>query len=424
MKFEKNTLKNGLRIITAPQKETKAVTLLFLIGVGSRYEKPKENGISHFLEHILFKGTKKYPSPQILSSTLDGIGADFNAFTSEEYTGFWVSAASNHFDLITDVIHEMIYEPKFAQDDVKREKGVIVEEMNMYQDLPQYAVWDVLKNLLYGDSPLGRKTVGTKETVTKFQKKDFVNYQKSFYTPENVIVSIAGNQEDNDWLKSLTKLLNGKRGKKDREFEGIKQSQPGFQVKVGHKQTDQTHLLVSLPALRAQDDRRYILDVLKTVLGGGMSSRLFSEIREKRGLAYYVRAGVDSFHDTGNLVISSGVRNAAALQAVKVIINELKKLKNKKIPSSELKKAKEMLKGSLVLGLESSQEVANFLALQELYYGKLISPEEIIDKIEAVTSQEILGLANELFKHNLLSLAAIGPLKDEEFMNILQKSNL
>lgn len=422
MKFEKHILKNGLRIITSPQKETKAMTVLFLIGVGSRYETKKENGISHFLEHILFKSTKKYPTPQILSATLDGIGAEFNAFTSEEYTGFWVSAAADHFELITDVLHEMIYEPRFAETDIKREKGVIMEEMNMYQDLPQYAVWDVLKNLLYGDSPLGRKIVGQKNTVTKFKKIDFINYQKTFYTPENIIVSVAGNENGNDWVNSLTKLLSNKKGKKNRDFECIKQTQNRPRVKVQYKQTDQTHLLVSLPALKANHENRYVLDVLKTILGGGMSSRLFNEVREKRGLAYYIRAGVDTFHDTGNLVISSGVRNAATLQAIKVIINELKKLKNKKVPTKELKKAKEMLKGGLVLGLESSQEVANFLASQELYYNKLVSPEEIIDKIESVNGQNIQMLANELFEHKLFNLAAIGPIDDKEFLKTVEKN--
>lgn len=424
MHFKKTTLKNGYRIITAPNHETKAVTVLFLVGTGARYELLEENGISHFLEHILFKGTKKYPSAQILSSTLDGIGAQFNAFTGEEYTGFYVSAEASHFSLIIDVLHDMLYAPKFSEADIKREKGVIIEEMNMYRDLPQYAVWDALKELVYGDVPLGRKIVGMEETVTKFTKKDFQNYQKTFYTPENIVVSVAGNPGKNNWEASLKKLLTGKTGKKARDFEPVFDLQAAPQVKIQSKKTDQTHLVLALPGIKATDDQEYKVRVLKTILGGGMSSRLFNEIREKRGLAYYVRASLDSMHDVGGFFVSAGVRNSAAPEAVKVILKELKKLKNKKVDAKELRKAKEMLKGDLALGLESSQEVANFLASQELYTQNLETPEEMMQKIEKVTTDDVIKMANELFDYNKLNLAAIGNAKQKDFEEVIKKAKL
>ena len=419
---EKKTLPNGIRLLMSPQHETKAVTLLFLVGTGSRFETPELNGISHFLEHILFKGTKKYPSPLLLSETLDGIGANFNAYTSQEYTGFYVQAEASHFPLIADVLHEMFYQPSYASEDIEREKGVIVEEINMYRDLPQRHVGDVLFELLYGNStPMGRNIAGTKETVTSFTNKTFAQYQSQFYTPDNIIVSVSGNPGTSNWEKELTHLLGDKQGARARGFEAVVGVQQNPRVRVEHRETDQTHLMLGLPTFKETDDRLPILSVLNTIFGGSMSSRLFSEIREKRGLAYYVRSGEDTFHDTGLLGIATGVRNAEAKEALKVILTELKRLKEEPVTAAELKKAKEHFKGKLALGLEGSSEVGSFVAQQELYYGKIIQPEEMIDRVEAVTAEQIQMLSNEFFTRSSLNLAAVGPFKDQDFLPILEK---
>ncbi|MBI2589616.1 insulinase family protein [Candidatus Berkelbacteria bacterium] len=421
MNFTRSTFVNGIRILTAPQHETKAMTLLFLVGAGSRFENPTQNGISHFLEHILFKGTEKYPSPQALAETLDGIGAAFNAYTSEEYTGFYVQAAAEHFLLALDVLHQMFYHPCYAEADIEREKGVIIEEINMYRDLPQRHVWDVLKSLLYGDTPLGRNIAGSKETVTSFTHTTFVDYQKDFYTPDNLILAVAGNPATYDWQKEIQNLFAQKQGKRIKQFDHVRIISSAPQVRVENRQTDQTHLALALPAIKETDERLPILAILNTILGGSMSSRLFNEVREKRGLAYYVRSSVDTYHDTGNLVIATGVRNSHAQEAIKVILNELDLLRRKPILPAELKKAQEHFKGKLALELESSSEISAFLAQQELYYRQQFQPEELIAKIEAVTTKQVQELAEELFVSSRLNLAAIGPFEESDFLPILER---
>jgi predicted Zn-dependent peptidase len=419
---EKTILSNGLRLLTVPQQETKAVTALFLVGTGSRFETPELNGISHFLEHILFKGTKKYPSPLLLSEALDGIGANFNAYTSHEYTGFYVQAEASHFSMIFDVLHEMFYLPKYSSEDVEREKGVIVEEINMYRDLPQRHVGDLLFELLYGKStPMGRNIAGTKETVTSFTSKTFADYQSQFYTPDNIIVSISGNPIGSHWETDVKKLLGDKTGTRARGFEATEDRQAAPRVLVEQRETDQTHLLLGLPMLKETDDRMPILNMLNTILGGSMSSRLFSEIREKRGLAYYVRSGVDTFHDTGLLAVATGVRNAEAKEALKLILKELTRIKQEPVSAAELKRAKENFKGKLALGLEGSSEVGSFVAQQELYHNRMLQPEELVEQVEAVTVKQIQNLANEFFNQSKLNLAAVGPFQEADFLPILEK---
>ena len=422
MEFTKDTLANGVRIITAPQQETAAMTLLFLVGTGSRFEVQEQNGISHFLEHILFKGTAKYPSPVALAETLDGIGADFNAYTSEEYTGFYIHAAAKHFPLALDVLHEMFYHPRYAHEDIEREKGVIVEEINMYRDLPQRHVFDVLKRLLYGDTPMGRDIAGTRETVTTFSKQTFEDYQAAFYTPDNIIVSVAGNPLGIDWQKELSTAFMPKEGKRERNFEPASITQTGPRALVEHRQTDQTHLTVAVPAIKETDPRYPALSVLNTILGGSMSSRLFNEIREKRGLAYYVRSGFDTYHDSGSFVVSTGVRNAEAKEAVRVILKELDLLRRHPVTDAELRKAKDHYAGKFALRLEGSEELSGVLAMQELYHGRQFQPAELVEQVNAVTAKEVQAVAETLFVRKMLNLAAVGPFREDDFMPILEQA--
>ena len=420
--FQKTTLKNGLRIFTAPLHETKAMTLQFLVGTGSRFERDGEGGISHFLEHILFKGTEKYPSPILLAETLDGIGAEFNAFTSEEYTGFYVTAEAKQFPLALDILSQMFYHPIFKHADVEREKGVILEERNMYLDLPQRHVWDLSKKLLYGNTPLGRNIVGTPETIKSFSKQTFLDYQQDCYTPDNIIVSIAGNPNDHDWIGDLKGVFDTRVGTKARTMHEARDQQAQPAVSVEHRTTDQTHLVLSLRTFPQTDERRFTLGMLSTILGGGMSSRLFDEIREKRGLAYYVRSSADGYHDAGSFAVSTGANNANAKEAVKVVLEQLKKLKDEPVSDAELSRAKENFRGKLALQLEESSAVGSFLAEQELYHGKQLQPEELIEKVNAVTVAGIQELANDFFTHEHLNLAAVGPFKNADFAPLLEKA--
>lgn len=418
--FEKTTLPNGLRILTAPLHETKAMTLQFLVGTGSRFERDDEGGISHFLEHILFKGTEKYPSPILLAEMLDGIGAEFNAFTSEEYTGFYVTAESHQFPLALDILSQMFYHPVFKPEDVEREKGVIVEERNMYRDLPQRHVWDLTRQLLYGDTPLGRNIVGSPETIKRFDRTTFERYQADCYTPDNIIVSIAGNPNEHDWIGDLKPVFEPRSGVKARTMLTATTDQSEPKLLVEHRKTDQTHLVVSLRTFPQTDDRRFTLGVLSTILGGTMSSRLFNEIREKRGLAYYVRSSADAYHDAGSFAVSTGANNANAKEAVRVILAEIKKLKDELVSKEELARAKENFRGKLALQLEESSAVGSFLAEQELYFGTQHQPEELIEKVNAVTAKEIQYLAQEFFVREHLNLAAVGPFNNDDFEPLLE----
>lgn len=418
--FEKTVLPNKLRILTAPLHETKAMTLLFLVGTGSRYETRGVNGISHFLEHILFKGTKQYPSPLAIAETLDGIGAEFNAYTSEEYTGYYVQAEASHFDLALNVLHDMLWAPIFKKQDVEREKGVIVEEINMYRDLPQRHVWDLLKQTLYGDTPLGWNVAGSRETVTGFTRTTFQDYQAAFYTPDNVIAAVAGNPNEHDWLKELTGRLSAHTGAIARQFEGVIEHADGPKALVEHRPTDQTHLVLALPTFKKTDDRAPILLVANTILGGTMSSRLFTEIREQRGLAYYVRSSVDASHDTGFLALSAGVRNSSAKEAVTVMLAELKKIAAQPVTAQELERAKENFRGRMALQLEDSSALAGYLAEQELYWGTQFQPEELVEKVQVVTTSQIHELMSELFTPAKLHLAAIGPFTNQDFLSLLK----
>lgn len=419
IEFEKTILKNGVRILTAPLHETKAMTLQFLVGTGSRNERAEENGISHFLEHILFKGTEKYPLPIMLAETLDGIGAEFNAFTGEEYTGFYVNAEASHFPLALDVLSQMFYHATFKHDDVEREKGVILEERNMYLDLPQRHVWDILKNMMYGDTPLGRNIVGEPETVMAFNHDMFLNYQRDCYTPENIIVSVAGNPNGVDWIGDISKVFGEKPAAKARPFEKAHDEQSSPQARSTHRKTDQTHFVLAYRTFPQGDERRFAMSVLSTILGGTMSSRLFNEIREKRGLAYYVRSSADGYHDAGHFAISAGVNNKQAAEAIKVTLAEVERLKSELVSDAELSRAKENFRGRLALQLEESSAVGNYLAEQELYLGKQVQPEELVEKVSTVTAKQIQDLANEFFVPERANLAAVGPFTNDELSGML-----
>ena len=418
----KQTLSNGIRLLTVPQHESQAMTLLFLVGAGSRYEDQRLNGISHFLEHILFKGTKSFPSPQALSEVLDGIGADFNAYTSEEYTGFYIHAAAQHFPLAVQVLTEMFYQPRYTADDIEREKGVIVEEINMYHDLPQRHVFDVLKHLMYGDTALGRNIAGTKETVHAFTGQDFFEYQQAFYTPDNIIVAAAGNPLGHSWQEVLTEAFSGEHGQKARTYAPANFEQTGPRARIERRPTDQTHIALALPTIKETDERREVQLVLNSILGGSMSSRLFNEIREKRGLAYYVHSGDDTYHDVGSLIVSTGVRNANAKEAVEVILAELDRLRKEPVAAAELQRAKDHYAGKLALRLEDSAEIAGVVARQELHYGRQFQPEELVALVNAVTTEQVQAFANEFFRRETLNLAAVGPFDEGDFLSLLERA--
>lgn len=422
MIFKTKKLENGLRIITAPIKETKAVAVLFLVGVGSRYEEKNENGLSHFLEHMFFKGTYKRPTTQDISHELDSVGASYNAFTSEEETGFHIKVSSDHFNLALDMLSDMIFNSKFDPDEVEREKGVILEEINMYQDIPQRYVFDLTKELLYGDSALGRSTAGVKETVSKFIREDFVHYKEKFYNPSNIVIAVAGNPGKLNWTKEIEKMLKGYPVKKNFGFEKTRILQKKPKIMLHYKKTDQAHLTLGFPTFSRTDRRRPILKVLNNILGETMSSRLFTQVRERRGLAYYIGTDYWDFRDNGAIMAYAGIDLKRVEAAISVILDEFKKIKLDSIKKSELDKAKENIKGRTYLELEDSMSIASFLADQEVFWDKISYPDKLINEIFKVTEKDVTNLAKEIFVPEKLNFTMISPFKDKaKFGTILNK---
>lgn len=421
LNYSLSKLDNGLRVITAPLENTKAVSLFVLVGTGSRYENKQNNGIAHFLEHMFFKGTTKRPKTVDIARELDAVGASFNAFTGEEYTGFYVRAESSHFDLALDVLSDMLFNSKFDEKEIEKEKGVILEEINMIRDVPQSYVEYVMKDLLYGDTPLGRMITGTPDTVTKFNRETFMEFRKQFYQPENMVVAVAGS-DSKAWSGKIEKIFGSlpKNTTEDPEKAIEAQSQP--QLKIHEKKTDQAHFILSFRGIKRTDPRRPILKVLNNIMGGTMSSRLFIEVREKRGLCYYVSSDFADYMDTGYWEVSAGVDIKRAQEALEVILQECERVKNEDVTDEELTRAKENMKGHLYLGLEESLAVAEFLGEQELLWQKIEDPDEIVAQMVKVTKEDIKKLASDIMKPENLNLAIVGPFENKEKFEELLKN--
>ena len=415
------TLENGLRLILVPQEKSLATTVLVLVETGSKYETKEQSGISHFLEHMCFKGTQKRPTAFSIASELDGIGASYNAFTSQEYTGYYAKARPTHFDQILDVVSDIYLHQTFDASEIEKEKGVIIEEINMLADMPARKVQDVFMELMYGDQPAGWPIAGRKEIVQAMTRDDFVAYHNGHYVAEATIVVIAGKFDEQEAIDGVKKYFGGiSTGTKSKKVKTVEeQEQP--RVALESKETDQTHLVMGLRAFDLFDTRKYALEVLSDILGGGMSSRLFQKVREEMGAAYYIGAGADFSTDHGYLDISAGIDHKKIDEVITAILGELKRMEREPVAAEELGRAKEHLIGGLVLGLETSNQLAGFYGSQEVLEHKIESPEEVIAQIQAVTAEQIQAVAKEIIKNDGLNLAVIGPFKDKErFEKILK----
>lgn len=417
---QKEIFKNGLRLVTKKLASTQSVTVLILTGAGSRYETKKLNGISHFLEHMFFKGAKKYKTAKEVSEMIDGVGGDFNAFTGKEYVGYYVKVAARHQDVAMDVLSDMLIHSKFDPHEIDKERGVIMEEYNMYQDTPMYQVgWD-FERLIYGDQPMGWDQVGTKELIHGVTRDDFVAYKKALYTPENLVISVAGRIDHDEVAAQVKKYFKFEDGKKAYEAALLEPNKSKEKVFLQHKKTEQAHVVVGFPAYHEEHEDHYAEKLLAVILGGGMSSRMFLSVREAKGLAYYVQTSTDDYTDTGIISTRAGVDVKRIKLAVTAILEEYKKIRGEKIPAAELKKAKEYLKGKLVLRLEDSEEYAHLIGKEELLYGKTLGPDEIMKKLDSVTAEDIARVSKDLFKPENARIAAIGPYeKKEEFEALL-----
>ncbi|MDP3962549.1 MAG: pitrilysin family protein [bacterium] len=413
MKFTKTILDNGLRVITIPMQDNPAVTVLVMVEAGSKYETKETNGISHFLEHMVFKGTPKRPNVSDISRELDGLGAESNAFTSDEYTGYYAKVDYRHIDTALDVISDMYLNPLFKEEEIEKEKGVIIEEIKMYRDLPQRQVHHILGSLLHGDQPAGWTILGPEENIRSFNRSHFIDYRSKHYVAGATVVVVAGAINEAEVIKKVEKLFADIPQKEKGSKLPVKELQEKPQLAVEYKKTDQTHLAMAVKTFPIGDKRLPIVKVMSAVLGKGMSSRLFTRMRDGLGICYYIRTSHSAYTDHGDLTISAGVDTGRVEMGIENIIMELNRLKTELVPERELKKAKDYIAGTTMLNLETSESQADYLGHQEVLKGDIKSPDRIIEDMNKVSSQEIMDLAREIFVNKNLNMAIVGPYEDK-----------
>jgi predicted Zn-dependent peptidase len=413
MNYKKTTLKNGLRIITIPAKGNPAVTVMVIAEAGSKYEKKSESGLSHFIEHMCFKGTPKRPSSSVVNKELDAMGAMSNAMTSEEYTGYYAKAEKKHWKKILDVISDIYLHPNFPKSDLEKERGVILQEISMYEDQPQDKVAVLFQHLLYGDTPVGRFIAGTKESVSKLKHKNFIDYHHRHYVAEGTIVIVSGDVSETEVKREVDRLFKDiKKTKKPGKVRVVeKQTKPA--LVVHKKKTDQTHMVLGVRAYKASDPREPVLALLSGVLGSGMSSRLWHTLREELGACYYVYSSFNDFTDHGYFYISTGIESKRAVEITKAILSECKKLTQELVTPEELQKAKDYLVGHMYLKLETTNALAMFYAGQEILRRRMKLPEKLEEEIRAVTAKDIKRVAQHIFQNKNLNLAVVGDVDDE-----------
>jgi len=400
-----------------------SATVMAMAGAGSRYENSKNSGISHFLEHMAFKGTEKRPTAIDISSLIDGMGGEFNAFTGKETTGYYIKSAKDKIETSIDVISDMLLHSKFDPVEIEKEKGVIIEEINLYEDMPARKIGDIYERLLYGDTPMGWDIGGDKDIIRSITRADFVTYLADLYSASNLTVVIAGGIETDKAVALVEKYFSPMKQFKTKTFDPLKEQQDKPAVMIKQKQTEQIHIALGVRTVPISSPKRYPLSVLSAILGGGMSSRLFHEIREKRGLAYYVRTSSDEYADVGTLVSTAGIDPKRVVEAVEVMVAEYSKVASGELglTDDELRKSKEFLKGHLVLDLEDSRSVAGFYAHQELLEDAIENPEDVIAQIEAVTKDDVVAVGKEFFKEQTLNFALIGNFPDGQKLESLLK---
>ncbi|MBI2108912.1 MAG: insulinase family protein [Parcubacteria group bacterium] len=419
MKFKKKTLKNGVRLITVPMPNSLTTTVLVLTETGSKYESKRINGVSHFLEHLCFKGTEKRPTSKAISEELDGLGASYNAFTGYEYTGYYAKAETRHFKKVLDVVSDIYLNGTFPKEEIEKERGVIIGEIEMYEDSPQRDVWDLFTDLLYGNQPAGWPIAGTRKTIRNMTRKDIVDYKRRNYVASSTVVIIAGNCDENEVAKEVSvmfaKIPNSKKASKKKTSDT--QKKPSILIK--HKKTSQTHVIVGFRAYRANHKDGAALSVLAGVLGGGMSSRLFHRIRDQLGAGYYISAEAEFLTDHGFFAVSTGIDNKRVAEILHAIIDEIKIIKNNPVSEVELQKVKNYLIGNLFSGLETSHARAQFYGLTEVLEKKLKTPQERAVLIQKVSANDIRRVANNILKTKKGNIALIGPYAKKDGKKLL-----
>jgi predicted Zn-dependent peptidase len=410
MCYERFELANGLRVVAAPMSTTRSVTIAIFLGVGSRFERDEEAGIAHFIEHMLFKGTERRPTPRMIAETIESVGGVLNASTDKEVTVYWAKTATEHFELGLDLLTDMLLHSRLLPREIAKEKAVIVEELSMTHDDPQEWVHTLIDEVLWPQHPLGRDVAGTQQSVMALQRSHLRRFMANYYGANNAVLAVAGGVEPNHVLQAAHKYLSAWQAtplNPTLQTAVFAHDQPHARFEV--KPTEQVNLCLAYPALARDDPDRYALDILATLLGGSMSSRLFLEVRERLALVYDIHTYTNKLADTGSLVVYAGVDPKRANTALKAILQEIERLRQRLVPEEELNKTKRYMKGRLYLSFEDTQTVASWLGLQELLLGRIDLPETVVAAIERVSPQDIRRLAHDLLDRNRVRLAAVGP---------------
>lgn len=413
--YEMAVLPNGLRVISIPMPYTRSASVQFFLGVGARHEPPAVSGISHFVEHMVFKGTHRRPNPAQISEAIEGVGGNLDAATDHEHTNYRVLVPYTHMGVAMDVLTDMLRGSRFDNDEIAKERDVIIEEISSTYDSPGDICDLVFDEMLWGDHPLGRDIAGSRQSVRRIKRKDLVAHVDEHYRPESLVIAVAGKVTHEQVLEHASRLWGDvePRAAVPELVTPVPDESGGPRIMAYHKRTEQTNLMVGVPALPYTHPRRFSQEVLDAVLGLGMSSRLFVELRENRGLAYSVSSFVKPYKDTAAFGVHAAVDHADLTPALEGIMGELKRVRDEPVPETELRKVKEYIKGNTMLSMERSGYVAHWAGWQELMLGYIESPEAILDKLEQVTAADVQELAAELFQTPKLHMAVVGPVKDE-----------
>ncbi|MBI5467478.1 MAG: insulinase family protein [Candidatus Kerfeldbacteria bacterium] len=420
--YHHRALPNGLRILTVPLHDTQAVTVFVFAKVGSRYERRSINGVSHFIEHLMFKGTTKRPNTLAISKLLDGVGANYNAFTSKDWTGYYVKINHEHTPLALDIVSDMLQHSKFDPKEIERERGVIIEEIKMYDENPVMTIEDLFEAVVFGDHhQLGWNIAGPQAVIRNVSRRDLLTYRDRYYHAGNMWVVVAGKLSPHLDREIDRYFRTVKRRPANPPFRPYKVA-PQPAVKLKKKELEQVQIGLGTRAYGYNDKRLPALNVLSVILGGNMSSRLFIQVRERRGLAYSVSAGANPYEDTGCFMVHAGLEKSRLQDALTVIVAELKKLKTTPVTSVELKRAKEFLRGKMILSIEDSDSLASWYGRQALFGKKILTPEQALKKVAAVTAKDVQRVARHLFRPSAMRLAVVGPYADAKpFTKILKQ---
>jgi predicted Zn-dependent peptidase len=414
---ERKILENGMPVYLIPFEGTEAATVLVLTHVGSRFEPEKIQGASHYIEHLMFKGTERRPTTLEISRELDAVGAEFNAYTGKNITGYYVKADGAHLGLAIDLLHDMIFHSKYAEEEVDRERGVILEELKMYEDNPMAHVEELIENVLYEGSTLGRDIIGTRETLKNMTREDLVQFRDENYLPNNMSIAVSGKIDGQTmkWLEeTFGQIPNGQKEPAAYEAYAGHSTQEVPKVALQTKETEQVQLAIGFPAYGLNDPKIRAASVMAKILGGTMSSRLFISVRERHGLAYFVRCHVDPVEDTGSLIIRAGLDKSRLKLATKTIMQELRKMVKEGVSEDELHKAKENIRGKLLLKMEDSSSRAGWFGTQELLNDSVKTTQAYIEEIQTVTREQVQEVAKEMLDEKKMCLSVVGPFENKE----------